>query len=136
MKKTPLDLAQILLPTFLPPKGVKGEALLCIDIATYLRQLSFEGNLPYVWFHVPNQFSGQYRGMFGALMVWMGRICGIPDYAFLGRDRCFFVEVKTDRGTQSDNQKAVQRWCESIGVPYHICRSLDDMKKVLQEHAR
>lgn len=133
MKKNLIFLIPILLPNFHQPKGVKGEALLCVEIATYLRQLSIEGSLPYVWFHVPNQFSGQYRGMFGALMAWMGRICGIPDYAFMGRGRCFFVEVKTERGTQSDSQKIVQRWCESVGVPYYICRSLEDVKEVLKE---
>ena len=93
---------------------MKGRALLCVEIAAYLRQLSIEGSLPYVWFHVLTSSLGSIRGMFGALMAWMGRICGIPDYAFMGRGRCFFVEVKTEQGHKSDNQKIVQRWCESV----------------------
>jgi hypothetical protein len=125
-------LTEILLPDFNPPKGMKGEAALCAHIANFLRQMSIEGNLPYVWFHVPNQFSGQYRGVFGATMAWMGRICGIPDYAFLGKDGCFFIEVKTDKGIQSENQKIVQRWCDDVGVRYYLCRSLEDVKNVLK----
>lgn len=126
-------LCEILIPNYKQPRGIKGEASLSFEIAGYLRQLSIEGKLPYVWFHVPNQFSGQYRGVFGAMMAWMGRICGIPDYAFLGKDECFFIEVKTDKGIQSENQKIVQKWCNDVGVKYYLCRSLEDVKRVISE---
>lgn len=125
-------LTEILLPDYKPPKGMKGEVALCAEIAGLLRQMSIENRLPYVWFHVPNQFSGHYRGVFGAMMAWMGRICGIPDYAFMGRNGCFFVEVKTLRGIQSDPQKIVQKWCENVGVPYYLCRSLKEIENVLK----
>lgn len=126
-------LLPLMLPDYKQPKNIKGESAICVEIAWYLKGLSLEGNFPYVWFHVPNQFLGKYNGLGGAILTFMGRICGIPDYAFLGRDGCFFIEVKTDKGIQSENQKVVQKWCEDVGVRYYLCRSLEDVKRVLSE---
>lgn len=126
-------LVPILLPDYKQPKKIKGESALCVEIAWFLKEQSIKGDFPYVWFHVPNQFLGKYNGLGGAILTFMGRICGIPDYAFLGKDGCFFIEVKTDIGKLSDNQKIVQKWCEQKGVPYYLCRSLEDVKNVLKE---
>ena len=126
-------LLPLMIPDYKQPKNIKGESAICVEIAWYLKALSLEGNLPYVWFHVPNQFLGKYNGLGGAILTFMGRLCGIPDYVFVGRQGGFFIEVKTDKGIQSENQKIVQKWCESVGVPYYLCRSLQDVKNVLKE---
>lgn len=128
------ELIPILLHDYRPPKNIKGESAICVEIAWFLKDITLTGNFPYVWFHVPNQFLGKYNGLGGAILSFMGRICGIPDYAFLGKDGCFFIEVKTKKGTQSENQKIVQKWSESVGVPYYLCRSLEDVKSVIQKH--
>ena len=125
-----------LFPILLPRKEMlitKGEAGICAEIASYLKAESLEGRLPYVWFHVANEYAGQYRPVYGAKQTTLGKISGIPDYAFLGKDGCFFIEVKTSVGKLKDNQIIVKQWCEDIGVPHYVCRSLDDVKCVLNE---
>ena len=127
MKKNYCDLIPLLLPNFKPPRGAKGENQICLDIASWLREQTLTKDFDYVWFHVPNQFSGTYKGVFGAMLSWMGRIAGVPDYVFMSKANCFFVEIKAQKGTQSEHQKLFQKWCDSKCVPYHICRSLDDL---------
>lgn len=81
-----MSLTSLLLPPFNPPKGLKGENALCVDMANYLRVRSLqESTFPYIWFHIPNQFAGTYKGRFGALLSWMGRISGVPDYVFISQ---------------------------------------------------
>jgi len=105
MNKNGLELLPLLLPDFKPPRGAKGENLICLDIAMFLREQSLTNEkFPYVWFHV-----------------------------FMGKRECFFIEVKTERGSQSEHQKLFQKWCESKEVPYYVCRSLDDVRAVLNE---
>lgn len=134
MNKNGLELLPLLLPDFKPPRGARGENLICLDIAMFLREQSLTNEkFPYVWFHVPNQFAGTYKGVFGAMLSWMGRIAGVPDYVFMGKGQCFFIEVKTASGSQSEHQKLFQKWCESKEVPYYVCRSLDDVRNVLNE---
>lgn len=133
MNKNGLSLLPLILPNFKPPRGAKGENQICLDIASWLREQTLTKDFDYVWFHVPNQFSGTYKGVFGAMLSWMGRIAGVPDYVFMGKGQCFFVEVKTASGSQSEHQKLFQKWCESKEVPYYVCRSLDDVRCVLKE---
>lgn len=131
MNKNGLELLPLLLPDFKPPRGAKGENLICLEIASWLREQSLTKDFPFVWFHVPNQFAGTYKGMFGAMLSWMGRIAGVPDYIFLGKGKGFCIEVKTARGSQSEHQKLFQQWCESKQVPYYVCRSLEEVKGVI-----
>ncbi len=122
-------LLPLLWPDFKPPRGIKGEDAICLDICNFLREQTLTKAFSYIWFHVPNEFS-TYRGAYGALKSWIGRIAGVPDYVFLGKEKCFFIEVKSKKGVQSEKQILFQKWCEKVGVPYYICRSLDDFKAI------
>jgi len=122
----------ILYPDFKPPRGSKPEAQLCMEIANFLREQSLCFNFLCVWLHIPNQWAGLYKGRFGAELAHMGRINGAPDYVFSGKYGCFFVEVKTPKGIQSENQIIFEKWCVDSGIPYYICRSLKDVEKVLE----
>lgn len=67
----------------------------------------------------------------------MGYIKGQPDLIILlPIGNALFVEVKTAKGRQSDEQKEFQRRVESLGFNYLIWRSVDDAvlwsKKILQ----
>lgn len=125
-------LMQILLPKFKQPSGIKGEANICLSIASWLREKSLTDEaFPYIWFHIPNQYSGSYRGIYGALLAWMGKILGVPDYVFISKEHSFFVEVKTSIGKQSPSQKIFQKWCEEKGINYFICHSLEEFKNTL-----
>jgi len=41
-----------------------------------------------------------------------------------------FVEMKTDKGKQSESQKIFEAHCKSRNVNYEICRSIDDAEKI------
>lgn len=84
-----------------------------------------------VWFPIPNG-RGKFSARFAALMKRRGAWkAGVSDYAFLWDTGAGAIELKTDTGRQSDAQKDFQAWCASMGVPYAICRSVDDVHAVL-----
>jgi len=42
-----------------------------------------------------------------------------------------YLEVKTAKGTLSDNQKKFQAQCLTDGIPYWVIRSVEDLDKLL-----
>jgi len=46
-------------------------------------------------------------------------------------NKILFIEVKTDIGTQSKEQKNFQERVEKLGFEYHLVRSLEDFKCVI-----
>lgn len=72
-----------------------------------------------------------WRQNTGALKV-QGRFIrfgevGSPDIFIVRRGQIIGLEVKTDKGTQSDFQKEWQTNFESAGGIYHLVRSIDDV---------
>ena len=127
------ELLKILLPKRdLGHIRIGEEDRLSIEFANYLRQQSLEKDFPYIWFHVPNQI-GSYRAIFGLKAGWMGRIAGVADYCFMGKDQSFFIEFKAAKGKQSPQQKIFETWCKDKDVQYYICRSFEEAKKIINE---
>lgn len=81
---------------------------------------------PWRFLHVPN---GGYRTPAeAAIMKAMGQKEGAADILFLGPRWPFvWIENKSLKGTLSDPQKEWRDWCHSIGAPWFLCRSLDDL---------
>lgn len=104
------------------------EAKLCHEIAITLRNACLDGR-KLVWFHVPNESNGGVR--FGANLNAIGRLAGAPDYVLITKGATILVEVKTDKGKLSDNQKMFSAWCEDCGVKYRTVRSLEEFKTLL-----
>lgn len=109
---------------------LKPEAKICQEFALELKKRSVEGSIPYVWFHVPNEFYGPSKSRGGAIfgrgLSLAGKIPGVADYCFVSPQRSFFIEVKAKRGTLSPDQKLFKAWCEEMGVEYHVCRSYEE----------
>ena len=61
----------------------------------------------------------------------MGKISGAPDYCFVSKDKSFFIEVKSKKGRQSDNQKMFEEWCKNKEVNYYVCRNFDECAEVV-----
>lgn len=56
---------------------------------------------------------------------------GAPDL-IVGRDgRCYWLELKTTVGRQSEEQKAFQALAPTFGATYVVVRTLDDIKDIL-----
>lgn len=56
---------------------------------------------------------------------------GYPDITLFKDNKTIFVEVKNEKGIQSEIQKYVQKQLESKGFQYFLVRSLDEFKKMI-----
>lgn len=55
---------------------------------------------------------------------------GFPDLAFFYKGAFGFIEVKSEKGKQSDFQKRFQKLCEEAHVIYILARSVEDVRVV------
>ena len=81
-------------------------------------------------FHVPN--GGLRKGREAAKFKAMGVVPGVADLIFLLEGKTYFIEMKDDKGRQSDSQKLWERKVLEHGFEYHVARSLDDFKKIIK----
>lgn len=58
-----------------------------------------------------------------------GLVSGVSDLIVVKPDEVVFVEVKTDTGVQSENQKKFQQKVEAMGYRYLLIRSLNEFKE-------
>ena len=61
----------------------------------------------------------------------MGLKSGVSDVIVLLEGKVLFVEFKTEKGAQSDNQKRFQEDVQALGFEYHICRSLEGFQELV-----
>lgn len=59
-----------------------------------------------------------------------GLVAGVSDLIILQPNKAIFVELKTEKGRQSDNQKEFEQIVTALGFDYHLVRSLDDFKNI------
>jgi len=65
------------------------------------------------------------------LKVVKCNITGYPDLTLFKDNLTLFIEVKNEKGIQSEIQKYVQKQLESKGFKYFLVRSLDEFKKIV-----
>jgi len=74
-------------------------------------------------FHVPNE------GKEHARLVNVGLVSGMSDLIATYRGRLLFIEVKTETGKQSSNQKKIEDHVGQVqGCEYYLVRSLEQFK--------
>ncbi|MBY0430772.1 MAG: VRR-NUC domain-containing protein [Rhodospirillales bacterium] len=97
-------------------------------VVNYLHLLENRRHL--VFFHPEN---GGYRTPAEAgIGRAMGRRAGVADLiVILPGGRVGALELKSDKGRQSLAQKEWQGAVEAFGVPYAVCRSLDEVRAAL-----
>ena len=114
-----------------------GEYQLTCAVAQYLDAVLDPASARYS--HIPN---GERRdARTGAKLKKMGVKPGWADFAIvygygpLAADppATIFIELKNGSGL-SQSQKDFAAWCQAVGQPYHICKSIDDVKAVLAKH--
>lgn len=81
-------------------------------------------------FAVPN--GGARNAVTGAKLKAEGVLAGVSDLIAIRGGRPFFIEVKTAKGRQSDEQEAFQLSVEEQGFEYLIWRSIDDAVRWVQ----
>ena len=85
-------------------------------------------------FHVPNGMFTNARE--GAKFKAQGVIAGVPDLVFVWNGKTHYIEVKTEKGRLSEQQKALhQKWAEQ-GVVVVVCRSSEEIISLVSELVR
>jgi len=68
----------------------------------------------------------------GNLNKGKGLIAGRSDFTFYWNKTAYFIEMKTETGTQDPAQKAFQRVVEGAGFKYTICRNLINFQEIIK----
>ena len=73
--------------------------------------------------------------LFGMLTKFkkMGMTPGFSDLVIGWQGRMFCMEVKNERGDQSDRQRDFAAWCSQCSIPYRVVRSLDEAQQAMVE---
>lgn len=91
-------------------------------------RLQYPG-LAFSLFSVPNGANTSQR--VGAYMKAEGLTSGVSDLIFYQNGCVYFIEVKTDKGRQNDNQKLFEKNVVKEGLNYYIVRSLDEFMSLI-----
>ena len=86
-------------------------------------------------FAVPN--GGRRDATTAAKLKAEGVVAGVSDLILLvkrGGYGGLLIEMKTDKGRQSPEQKAWQKEVERQGYLYKVCRNLDDFIAIIREY--
>ena len=78
-------------------------------------------------FSVPNERSDKFEQM---RMVQTGLMSGVSDLVVITPGKVLFIEVKDDKGRQSDKQKAFEQSLRTLGFEYYLVRNLEEFKKI------
>lgn len=88
-------------------------------------------------FSVPN--GGQRNAITAKMMKREGVVAGVSDLILFVPSKGYHalcIEMKTDKGKQSDKQKKWQKMVEKQGYKYIICRSVDEFAKEITEYLK
>lgn len=81
-------------------------------------------------FSVPNERKDAREMM---SMKATGLLSGVSDLIVIIPNEVLFIEVKTDTGKQSEPQKMFEKDVKGLNFFYHVVRSLDDFKEIIQK---
>jgi hypothetical protein len=80
-------------------------------------------------FSVPN--GGLRNKITAKILKLTGSLAGVSDLIVVQQNKITFVEVKTEKGVQSDSQKLFQELVEYFGFEYFIVKNLEQFKLIL-----
>lgn len=86
---------------------------------------------------IPN--GGRRDVITGKILKAEGAVAGASDLILLlrrGDSGCLCIEMKTEKGKQSDSQKAWQRAMESFGNKYVICRDIEGFMQEINSYLK
>ena len=111
------------------------ESVIQESIVKYLSMICRQ--YEFLFFSVPNESitSGKTGKDFGRAIALkkMGVLPGVSDLVLGHNGKMYCLEVKNEKGRQSDRQKNFENWCADCGIPYVLVRSVDDVHEALKE---
>lgn len=88
----------------------------------------FRAQFPmYVIYSVPN--GGKRTRVEAGILKAEGQLSGVSDLVVMFGNKEYhslYIEMKTEKGRQSENQKAFERKCKIFKFKYVICTSLEE----------
>lgn len=89
-----------------------------------------------VLFSVPNEAIQKMEWKQINTFKAMGLKSGVSDVIVLMPGKLLFIEFKSAKGVQNDNQKRFQEDVQALGFEYHICRSLEEFKIIIEKQMK
>ena len=114
---------------------VTDENLLTIELSNYLKEVTLKNKCNYVWFHVANEgmtITTKQILRQGCLKRNMGKLAGVADFVFLGKDKSFCLELKVKKRKLTTAQEIFQEWCSIVNVGYEVAYTLDEAIHILK----
>jgi len=96
---------------------------------TIIQYLEYQKNL---YFIRTNSFAGSFLRRNGSAGYIKNNKAGCPDIIVLKNGRFIGLEVKTDKGKQSDLQKEAEKQIKNSGGEYYIIRRLEDVLDIFK----
>ena len=78
---------------------------------------------PQAWGRLFMNYNNPRSARNGRILVSMGLTAGVADLTLLSDVGVIFIELKTGKNQQNENQKSWQKQIESAGFRYHLIRS-------------
>lgn len=111
------------------------------NIISYLSMIAVQKGI--VFFSVPNESLVMVLTIFKvpkkicyqivSFFKKMGLLPGVSDIVIIWKGKAYFMEVKTDSGTQSQDQVRFEHNVNKAGCEYTVVRSVGDVIGVLGE---
>ena len=83
-----------------------------------------------VLFSVPNE--GRRNPRTASIMKANGILSGVSDLILLHKGKCYFIEVKAAKGTQTVLQREFADKVKAQGFEYHIVRSSQELVNIIE----
>ena len=84
----------------------------------------------YLCFSVPN--GGRRSALEGAILKGEGALAGVSDLIIVAYNAVLFIEIKNEKGKQSESQKRFQKQVEALGHEYKVCRSRQEFQLTVE----
>lgn len=110
---------------------MKSESAIQQEIVMYFRNKYClkHHNPRCVIFSVPNEGKSAQEQMYKKSL---GMKSGVSDLIVLLPEKCIFIECKDEKGNQSEKQKEFEKIVSELGFEYHVVRSLDEFKMIVE----
>jgi hypothetical protein len=108
-------------------KEPETESQLQAEVIRWLRVQEMLGRLTF--FAIAN--GEKRRPRTGKKLQTQGVRAGVYDLCIVGPSFVGFLELKTEKGKVSADQKAWGQRFDDFGIPHAICRSIEDVQKVV-----
>lgn len=95
----------------------------------------FKNTYPQEYGRMWMQYNNPKSQQSGFYLKAQGMVAGVSDLAFIRKDgKMIFIEMKTEKGRVSDEQKWWQGVVTGCEAEYHIIRTFEEFQELIEKH--